>query len=530
VNVSRTDVVVVGGGLNGLVAALYLARRKLSVAIVEQQPEVGGGAITTELAPGFRVPALSHALGPIHRDVARALSLDRAGLEMLTPDPALTALGRNGDSIVFHRDPVLTAAAIHRFSPADAGRWRSFLDVAQRLAAIVAGLQRQAPPSIEGSPMRALWPLAGVGWRVRGLSARDLALLARWTTMSVADVVSEWFESDLLKAAIAARAIGGNFVGPRSAGTGWMLLQRLAEDPIAVGSGVTVRGGPGALTRGIADLARAAGVEVRVGVGVSRIIVSGRAAAGVELADGERIHARAVVAAIDPTRAFLELVDAGEVPPTYLERLRNVRARGVLAKVNLALSGLPSVAGLEADPAPMHGRLLVARDVDHLERAFDAVKYGALSSEPWLEVSVPTVSDVSLAPAGQHVMSIYVHCVPRHLRGISADEAREALWRSVMRTIEPHLPGLSTLVLHRELLLPEDLEQRWGFRGGHIFHGEPTLDQSWVARPQLGWSRYQTPVDGLFLASAGTHPGGGLTGMSGLLAAKRVAGYVRGKS
>jgi len=188
---------------------------------------------------------------------------------------------------------------------------------------------------------------------------------------------------------------------------------------------------------------------------------------------------------------------------------------------------MPVLAGLEGDPAPLRGRLLVARDVDHLERAFDAAKYGALPAEPWLEVAVPTVADPTLAPPGRHVMSIYAHCVPRHLRGLTSDEARDELARSVMRVLEPHVPGLSALVLHRQILLPEDLERGWGFRGGHIFHGEPTLDQSWIARPQLGWSQYRTPIDGLFLASAGTHPGGGLTGMSGWLSAKAVASYLR---
>jgi phytoene dehydrogenase-like protein len=521
-----TDVLIIGGGLNGLVAGAWLARRKLAVSIVDQRPEIGGAAITRELAPGFRAPALSHALGPLHRDVVRALALGNAGLEFITPDPSLTAIGRDDASIVFHRDPVLTAAAIHRLSPADAARWRPFLDTAQKIAGVVAGLNRQAPPSIDGSPVREFWPLLGVGRRARSLGPRDAARLARWLTMSVADLTDEWFESGLLKAAIAARAIFGNFVGPRSAGTGWMLLQRLAEDPIPVGSGVTVRGGPGALTRAIANLAHASGAEVRVGVGVARILVRDGRATGVELSNGHRIDARAVVAAVDPRRAFLDLVDPGEVPPTYLERMRHVRGRGVMAKMNLALSGPPVLPAHEGDPAPLRGRLLIARDLDHLERAFDAAKYGERSAEPWLEVSVPSVLDPSLAPAGQHVMSIYAHCAPRHLRNAAWTDAREDLAEAIMRTLEPHIPGLAALVVRREVVTPEDLELGWGCPGGHIFHGEPTLDQSWVARPQLGWAKYGTPIDGLFLASAGTHPGGGLTGMSGLLAARTVAQYL----
>lgn len=521
------DVVVIGGGLNGLVAATWLARQKLTVTLVDQREDVGGGAITADIGPGVRGPALSHAFGPIHLDVVRALKLHQAEIETIMPDPALTTLGKDGWSLVFHRDPVLTAASIHGMSPLDAGRWRKFLDTSQRIALVVGAIQRRMPPAIDGAPLGEWWPFLSTGLKARGLGKRDLTQLARWVTMPVADIVAEWFESDLLRASIAARATFGNFAGPRSAGTGWMLLQRLAEDPIPVGSGVTVRGGPGALTRRLAELARNAGAEVRAGIPVSQVLLQDRRATGIELADGHRIDARVVLAAIDPANTFLQLVDAAAVPPTYLERMRNIRARGVLAKINLALSDLPVLARLEGDPAPLRGRLLLARDINHLERAFDAAKYGTISTDPWIEMCLPTVIDQSLAPNGGHMMSIYAHCAPRDLRGMPADEARETLVRNVMSTIDPYMPGLSRLVIARQVLLPEDLERNWGFRGGHIFHGEPTLDQSWIARPQLGWSQYRTPVDGLFLASAGTHPGGGLTGLSGLLAAKTAGGYLR---
>jgi len=523
------DVVVIGGGLNGLVSALWLARQKLSVTLIDRRDEVGGGAMTAEIGPGIRGPALSHALGPIHADVARALRLHQAEIETITPDPSLTALGKDGWSLVFHRDPVLTAASIHRLSPLDAARWRPFLDTSQRIASVIAAVQRRVPPSIDGAAVREWWPFLGVGLGARSLSRRELTQLSRWITMPVADIVAEWFESDLLRAAIAARATFGNFVGPRSAGTGWMLLQRLAEDPIPVGSGVTVRGGPGALTQRLSELARNAGAEVRVGIPVSRVILQGRRAAGVELADGQRIDARIVLSAIDPVSTFLQLVDAAEVPPTYLERMRNIRARGVLAKINLALSDLPVLARLEGDPAPLRGRLLLARDINHLERAFDAAKYGQISPDPWLEICLPSLIDPSLAPTGGHMMSIYAHCAPRDMRGVSASAARDTLVRNVMSAIEPYMPGLSGLIVQRQVLLPEDLENGWGYRGGHIFHGESTLDQSWIARPQLGWAQYRTPIDGLFLGGAGTHPGGGLTGLSGLLAARTARKFLRKK-
>jgi phytoene dehydrogenase-like protein len=521
------DIIVVGGGLNGLVAGAFLARQRLSTLILEQHEEWGGAATTTEFVSGFRGPALSHALGPISRDVVRGLRLDRARLEFLTPDPSLTTLSRDGRAIVFHRDPVLTAGSIHSWSPGDATRWRDFLQTMQAIAGVLAGLNQQKPPSIDGRPTKEWWPLIRVGRRARALGGRNLARLTRWLPMAVADLVAEWFETDLLQAALAARAVFGNFAGPWSAGTGAMLLQRLAEDPAPVGSGITVRGGPGVLAAAIVEVARRAGATLRTGATVARISVRHGRATGVVLDTGEEIAARVVVSGVDAKRTMIDLVDADYLPQTFLQRIKNYRVRGVTAKINLALSGMPTLPALEADPLPLRGRLLIAPDVDYLERAFDAAKYGQLSPEPWLELSIPTTIDSSLAPDGRHVMSIYAHFAPRHLRNGTWGEHREELFRAVLDVLEAHAPGLASLIEGREILTPEDLERRLGASGGHIFHGESTLDQWWIARPVLGWAEYRTPVHGLFLASASTHPGGGLTGQSGLLAARAVVNALR---
>ena len=516
------DVVIIGGGVNGLVAGAYLASRKLAVTILEQHLLVGGAAVTTEFVPGFKTPTLSHALGPISREVVRALRLDKWGVEFITPDPSMTAVGLDNQAVVFHRDPVLTAASIANVSKNDAGRWADFLRTTQRIARLAAEVHQQAPPPIDGANLSDWWRVAGIGRKARALGRRDLARVARWVPMAVADLTSEWFESDLVQAAICAHAIFGNPAGPWSAGTGGMFLQRLGADPSPVGSGVTARGGPGAMSEHLATVARTAGATIRTDAQVARVLTKEGRATGVVLTNGDEITARSVVAAIDPKQALLHLVPPMELPPTYRDRIVNVRARGVTAKVNFALDAAPVFRAFEHDPVPLGGRLVLAPDVDYLERAFDHTKYGEMSEEPWLEVSIPSVLDPSLAPEGKHVASVYAHFAPRHLRGTTWDQSRHALARAITRVLERHAPGFTSRAAGSEVLTPEDLERHWGISGGHIFHGESSLDQSWIARPLVGWANYRTPLGGLYLASAGVHPGGGLTGLPGLLAAQTV--------
>jgi phytoene dehydrogenase-like protein len=515
------DAIVIGGGVNGLIAAIAVARRKKSVLVLERRDAAGGAAMTSELLPGFHVPALTHTIGPIRADIARAIGLTRL-VEMIAPDPAVTSLGANGRVISFHRDPVLTAASIDRVSPADAARWRPFLASTNAIGRVVAALQRQQPPPLDGLDLRDILKLLKLGRHARRLGRHDLARAARWTPMAVADLTAEWFGSDQVKAAIAAHAVFGNFAGPRSGGTGGMLLQRLGADPLPVGTGVSVRGGPGALTRALTAIAEKAGVTIRTGALVRHIRTTTGAASGVALDSSEEIISRAVVAAIDPRQALIDLVDPVELAPTIRDRARHLRQRGVTAKVNLALAGLPPVPAVGGDAVPLHGRLLIAPGLDYLERAFDAAKYGAWSPAPWLDISIPSVADPTLVPEGRHVMSICVHYAPRHLRAGSWAGEKDALYRSVLSALEPHMPGLPGLVLGSQVITPEDMESGWGLTGGHIFHAETTLDQSWIARPLLGWARHRAPVPKLYLASAGTHPGGGLTGASGWLAAQAV--------
>lgn len=517
-----TDVIIIGGGLNGLVAANILARRKFSVLVLDRHDQIGGAAVTGTSAAGYRTPTLSHALGPISRDVFRTLRLDRAGIEFITPDPVLTTFGSADDVITFHRDHILTAASIERVSSGDAGAWQGFVQTMQRLAQVLAEVNRYPAPSIDTPASADLWRLLKVGRRARALGSRELARLGRYVPICVADLVAEWFENDLLQAAVAARAIFGHAMGPWSAGTGALLLQRMAEDPMPVGGGVTVKGGPGALTTALATMAVGAGVTIRTDAQVARVVTRGGVATGVALASGEELPAHAVVATVDPKQLFLSLVDAGDLPPTFRQRIHQLRARGVTAKVNLALSGPPVFDALHGDDVPLRGRLLFGSSIDVLERAHDATKYGEMAATPWVEMSVPTINDDSLAPHGAHSVSMYVHGVPNDAAVSRADVLARAL-----AVIAPHAPDFESLIVEHDVFTPADLESRWGYTGGHIFHGEGALDQWWVSRPLLGWAHgYAAPLEGLFLAGAGTHPGGGLTGQSGLNAARVISGVL----
>jgi phytoene dehydrogenase-like protein len=379
---------------------------------------------------GFKIPTLSHSLGPLSADVLRTLRIGgssgaRANVKFLVPDPALTAFGHRGEFITFHRDDTLTAASIDRLSAHDAAQWQPFVSSMQRLATVMATLGRHAPPSIDAPSYSDLWRLLVAGRHAQGLGRRDLARLARYVPIAVADLAAEWFNHDLMQAAVAVRGVFGHLLGPWSAGTGANLLRRVAEDPMPVGGGVTIVGGPGALAQVLATAAEQSGVLIRTKAKVAQVLVDGGIAKGVALETGEQIHAHAVVGAIDPRHLCLNLVDPAALAPTFRQRMQQLRGRGVTAKVNLSLSAAPAFAALENDVVPLRGRVLIAPDIDYVERAFDAAKYGRLSEHPWLELSVPTMYDPSLAPEGQHVMSAYVHYAPRTLREGDWSELRE---------------------------------------------------------------------------------------------------------
>ena len=355
----------------------------------------------------------------------------------------------------------------------------------------------------------------------RALPKPDQWRLLRWGPMAVADLVSESVESELLRATLAADGIFGAMLGPWSAGSGLQLLLAAANRSLAWPGGDVVQGGPVAFARALTKAAARFGVEIRTGVAVARVEVDNDRVTGVTLEDGERIESRAVVSGVDPKRTFLALCDADHLPPEFLWRLKNYRSRGTLAKVNLALSALPDFTG--ATREMLAGRVRLAPDLDYLERAFDHAKYGRFSTHPWIEFTIPSLTDPTLAPPGAHVLSAYAQFAPYHLRDTDWERAREGLGDTVVSTLEQYAPALKPRIVAREILTPLDLERRWGLTGGQIFHGELSLDQFFTMRPLLGFGQYRTPIRGLFLCSSGSHPGTGLTGGSGINAARVIA-------
>jgi phytoene dehydrogenase-like protein len=518
------NVVIVGAGHNGLTAAFYLAKAGFTPIVLEQSSTVGGGAITTEIHPGFRCPTLAHRAS-IRADIADDMQLARHGLVWLKCRVESFAPALDGPPVVVYADARRTADALRAVHPGDADAYLAYRSAMDAVCDTLAPIIAASAPDINDLTGRDVWTLLRVGRRFRALGRKDAYRLLRWGPMPVADLVSEWFASDALRAVIAAPAISGTMFGPRSAGSALVLLLREAAARLA-GPARACRGGPGALTAAMAEAARAAGADIQTGVRVERIVSAGERVTGV-VAGGREIAADAVVSAVDPKTTFLRLVDPADLSPDFLSKIRGYRAAGTLAKVNLALSALPAFAGpATAGPCDrdlLSGRIHIGPSLDYLERAFDHAKYGELSAEPWLDVSIPSVLDPDLAPAGAHVMSVYLHYAPYRLRDGEWLAARRTLLDRCLAVLDRSAPGVARLVVGAEVITPAELEARYGFHGGHVFHGELALDQLLSLRPVPGAGRNRSPVRGLYLCGAGAHPGGFMSGASGKLAAREVA-------
>jgi phytoene dehydrogenase-like protein len=513
---SRYDCVIVGGGHNGLVCAAYLARSGRSVLVVEAAEEVGGAAVTREFAPGFRVSACAHLLYSMSHGMVKDLRLEQHGLRFAAREMSTVALGAEGESLVLEAPRV------------DAVAYTGYVDMLNRLAKTLQPILETVPPRLGTDSWADRRALLQIGWRIRRLGRTDMRELLRIGGMNVYDLLQEHFQSPLLQGALGLDAVLGTNFGPRSPGSVFTLLYRLAGLAASGGSGGTSgaalaqpEGGLGALSAAIASAATSAGAEIRTGTPVKRIVIRDHRAAGVQLASGEVIDAGSVISNVDPQTTFLRLLGPEHLDAGFTRRISNLRTRGLTAKLHLALDRLPQFQGLAPDA--LSGRLLIAPSLDYLERAFNHSKYGEFSAAPAVEIAIPTMTDRALAPDGSHVLSAIVQYAPYALKA-GWPSGRGEFTDVVIDTIERYAPGIRESVIATQLLTPPDIEREFRINGGHWHHAELALDQFFMMRPVPGAAQYETPVEGLYLCGAGCHPGGGVMGIAGRNAARKVLG------
>jgi len=513
------DSLVIGAGHNGLVAAALLAQAGRKVLVVEASERVGGCAATEEFAPGFHVSSAAHLLHLLHPEVERRLELARHGLTLAARDMSTVALGSEARHLVMPH-ALRADDSLEKFSTRDSARLTDLRDRLMRFAGFVHAFQATVPPRLAGGGLADRATTARMAWQLRRLGRDDMREFLRIGLSNVADVLNDELECDILKGAIGLDAVLGTGFGPRSPNSLFSLLYRLAGQSGGVPGALSQpRGGMGAVTGAMAAAARAAGVDIRTEAPVAHILVENDRAAGVELASGEVIGARSVVSGVDPKTTLLDLLGAAHLDTGFVRRIRAIRAEGMTAKLHLALDGLPEFAGVTR--AQLAGRLVIAPSLDALETAFNPCKYGQTPERPGIEITIPTLSDPGLAPNGKHVLSAVVQYAPYRLKA-GWEASREAFVDRVVAMISEHAPELKKLILAREFLAPPDIEARFGVAGGHWHHAELAPDQLLMMRPVPGAGQYATPMPGLWLCGAGTHPGGGVMGAAGLNAARRV--------
>jgi phytoene dehydrogenase-like protein len=521
------DAIVIGGGHNGLVSAAYLARGGLRTLVLERRELLGGATLTQEVFPGFRFSVASYVVSLLRPEIIRDLDLHRHGLDLLPLDGTFTPL--EGDHLWRTDDAAQTQRELRRWSTRDAEAYADYGPLMGRMARFVKPVLAMTPVDMRHPDPRDALALAGLARDFAALPRREQLTFIQLMTMSSADFLDRWFETEPLKATMSASGIIGTFLGVRSPGTAYVLLHHyMGEIDGAFRAWGLPRGGTGAVATAIASAARAAGAEIRTSAPVAQVRVRDGRATGVLLDDGEEIAAGAVLSSADVRRTFLDLLPPGTLDPAFETEVRRFRFRGSSGKVNLALDGLPSFTSLPGPGEHLRGAISFSPSLDYMERAYDDAKAGRFSRRPYVDVVIPTLLDPDMAPPGRHVMSCFVQYAPYHLVEGTWDEQREAFGDTVVDVLAERAPNIRDHILHRQVVTPLDMERDIGLTEGNIFHGELSLEQLFFNRPVPGWSRFRTPVRGLWLAGSSAHPGGGIMGAPGRLAAMAVLAERRG--
>jgi phytoene dehydrogenase-like protein len=519
------DAVVIGAGHNGLTHAAYLARAGLSTLVLERRDVVGGCCVTEEIDPGCRASTTSYIASMLRPEVIRDLDLAAHGLRMVPCEPALQVALPGGVTIPWWTDDRRAAAEIERFSKRDAA---TFLEIDARLKKLARYLQPfflEAPPDIGARGIAGLMELLRLAKRLHRISGDEIAQMISFMTGSLGDFLDRHYESDEVKALILANNVYGKHGGPYQNGTALGLLFHMLSggERDVQGFFGHVMGGMGSITAAMAAAGRKRGVEIVTSAPVAKILARGGRAEGVALEDGTEVHARYVVSNADPKRTFLGLLDASDIPGDFREAIQGIKMAGPCAKVNMVLGEEPVVGGMPADADPRRRALFsLIPSLEFAERSYDGAKLGEIPEQLWVDCVVASNVDDSLAPQGKHVMTCFVQYVPYELKRGTWDENRELLGERVVQTIAQYAPNVPRALEARQVLTPLDLERTYGLTEGNIFHGDLVLEQMLFMRPIPGWARYRTPLRGLYLCGAGTHPGGGVTGAPGYNAARQL--------
>ncbi len=517
------DAIVIGAGHNGLVAAAYLAKAGVRTLVVEKNGYIGGAAVSREIHPGFLYSNCSYVCSLLRPEIMRDLDLPRHGLQVL-PYESGAVFTRDGGVLATDRNHEVMRRELARFSARDAEAYDRYSAFVMRQCRLIRPFLLRTPADPTSMRPRDLSELIYLARTFGNLSEQEIGDMIRFWTMSIAEFLDEYFESDVIKAYLAISGIIGTALGPMSPGTAYVLLHHYMGDVDgSIGAWGFARGGMGSVSKSIAGAFKEGGGEIRTGAGVDRILMKGNRATGVLLDNGEEIRAKIVVSNLDVKRTFLKLVEEGDLPGDFVKSVKNFKIRGSSGKVNIALDGLPRFPALPEGSPCMRGDLHFTDSIERMERAYDDWKAGHFSTDPFLDMLIPTQLDPTMAPPGKHFMTCFVQYCPPRIEGRDwTDADRDAFGRTVIGQIADYSPDFKDLILHAEVRTPRELEAEVGLTEGNIFQGELTFDQLLFNRPVPGYAKYRAPIRGLYMCGSSTHPGGGVMGAPGRNAAAEI--------